>query len=443
MRTLFTDFKIEKRLLTALAEGGYEQATPIQENVFSLAMSGADVCGIAQTGTGKTLAYLLPLLNSWKYDKAKEPTMVVLVPTRELVIQVVETAQRLTEKMGTTIVGIYGGVNINTQRLQLQSTGADLIVATPGRFYDLAVTGGFKVRSVRKLVLDEVDEMLNLGFRAQLRNILELLPQRRQNLLFSATMIPEVETFVDEYFQDLQRVEAAPAGTPVESISQWAYEVPNFHTKINLLRLLLRDPDLSRVIVFAATKSLANDIHELLAQDDPEMVGLIHSNKEQNYRIATVRRFAEGTLRVLIATDIVARGIDISGVSHVINFDLPEESAQYIHRIGRTGRADQKGSAISFLLPKDEAAREAIEALMGFAIPVRELPDDLEISTQLTKDEIPKEFIEEAAPPKKYEGGGAFHEKKAKNKKVNTVISRKERMMKKYGKPIKRSGRKK
>ncbi|RYZ24523.1 MAG: DEAD/DEAH box helicase, partial [Chitinophagaceae bacterium] len=337
---------------------------------------------------------------------------------------------------------VYGGVNINTQRLSLQ-TGADLVVATPGRFYDLAVTGGFKVRSVRKLVLDEVDEMLSLGFRPQLRNILELLPQRRQNLLFSATMIPEVETFVDEYFQDLKRVEAAPAGTPVESITQLAYEVPNFHTKMNLLKLLLGNPELSKVIVFTATKSLANDVHELLATDEPDAVGLIHSNKEQNHRINTVRRFADGSLRVLIATDIVARGIDISGVSHVINFDLPEEPAHYIHRIGRTGRANQKGSAISFLLEKDEAARTAIEELMGFPIPVEPLPEELEISSQLTKDEMPKEYIVDIAPVKKYEGGGAFHEKSAKNKKVNVVISRKERMMKKYGKPIKRGGRKK
>ena len=261
---MFTDFKIEKRLLSTIEDLGYSIPTTIQEKVFSVVMSGADVCGIAQTGTGKTLAYLLPLLNQWKYSKTKEPQILVIVPTRELVTQVVDAVKDLSAQLSITAIGIYGGVNINTQRLELQN-GCDVLVATPGRLYDLAVTGGFKVKSIKKLVIDEVDEMLNLGFRTQLRNIMDLLPARRQNLLFSATLTEEVEVLMNEYFDNPVRVEAAPAGTPVENIVQSAYEVPNFYTKVNLLKLLLNeDESMTKVLVFAATKKLADELHEEL-----------------------------------------------------------------------------------------------------------------------------------------------------------------------------------
>ncbi|RYY93788.1 MAG: DEAD/DEAH box helicase [Chitinophagaceae bacterium] len=440
---MFRDLNLDKRLLRALDDLGYTTPTLIQEKVFSVAMSGVDLCGIAQTGTGKTLAYLLPLLNQWKYDKAREPQILVLVPTRELVVQVVDVARSLSAHLGATITGVYGGVNINTQRLQF-AEGADVLVATPGRFYDLAVTGAFKVRSIKKLVIDEVDEMLNLGFRAQLRNIPDLLPQRRQNLLFSATMIPEVEAFMQEYFPDPTRVEAAPAGTPVAGITQSAYAVPNFHTKVNLLRLLLKDEAFRKVLVFTASKAQADELFGMLAEDTEGGMGLIHSNKEQNHRINTVRQFRDGSLRVLVATDIVARGIDVTGVSHVINFDLPDEPASYIHRIGRTGRADQRGNAISLVLQKDAATVEAIEALMGMQLPFAELPEALEISTVLTADELPTVYMKDTPPPKKREeGGAAFHERSAKRQKVNVRVSRREQMQQKYGKPIKRGAKKK
>ena len=184
----FKEFNLNKRILNALDDLGYTTPTTIQEKVFSVVMSGADVCGIAQTGTGKTLAYLLPLLNGWKFSKEKDPQILVLVPTRELVTQVVDTVKSLATYLSLDVKGVYGGVNINTQRLEM-ANGCDVLVATPGRLYDLAVTGAFKVKTIKKLVIDEMDEMLNLGFRAQLKNILDLLPQRRQNLLFSATLI--------------------------------------------------------------------------------------------------------------------------------------------------------------------------------------------------------------------------------------------------------------
>ncbi|WP_460569033.1 DEAD/DEAH box helicase [Flaviaesturariibacter terrae] len=442
---MFRDLNLDKRLLRALDDLGYTTPTPIQEKVFSVAMSGADVCGIAQTGTGKTLAYLLPLLNQWKYNKAREPQILVLVPTRELVQQVVDVVTSLSVYLGATVAGLYGGVNINTQRLQF-ADGADVLVATPGRFYDLAVTGAFKVRSIRKLVIDEVDEMLNLGFRAQLRNIFDLLPERRQNLLFSATLIPEVESLFSEYFDRLERVEAAPAGTPVEQVTQIAYELPNFHSKVSFLQWLLReDPSLQRIVVFTASKKQADELAALLEPGLPGEVGVIHSNKDQNARFLTVRRFQAGELRVLVATDIVARGIDISGVSHVVNFDLPEAPEHYIHRIGRTGRAGERGIAVSLLTPFQADRRKELEEFLGRPLDITELPEGVPLSDILIDEEQPKVHMKELSmklPPKE-ERGPAFHEKKAKNRKVNTVIPRKERMMAKYGKPIKRGGRKK
>lgn len=440
----FEDFKIEKRILNALTDGGYTTPTTIQEKVFSVVMSGADVCGIAQTGTGKTLAYLLPLLNQWKYNREKEPQILVMVPTRELVAQVVETVKALTPQLSLTVMGVYGGVNINSQRLELEP-GCDVLVATPGRLYDLAVTNAFKVKSIKKLVIDEVDEMLALGFRPQLQNIMDLLPKRRQNLLFSATLTEEVAVLLEDYFDNPVRVEAAPAGTPIKQVEQRAYAVPNFYTKINLLKLLLKeDASLTKVLVFAATRKLADELYEELEADFADTLGVIHSNKAQNDRFRTVEAFKDGTYRVLIATDIVARGIDIAGVSHVINFDLPETPEHYIHRIGRTGRADQTGHALSFFTEKEAAMKAEIEASMQQAIPVLDLPAHLEISNRLTDDELPQVYEKRIplAAPKKEERGAAFHAKSAKNSKVNVRVSHKEKMMKKYGKPKKRPGKK-
>ena len=440
----FKDFRIEKRLLQAVTDLGYTTPTTIQEKVFSVVMSGADVCGIAQTGTGKTLAYLLPLLNGWKYSKTKEPQILVIVPTRELVTQVVDVVKNVATPLGVTAIGVYGGVNINTQRLELQA-GCDVLVATPGRLYDLAVTGAFKVKSIKKLVIDEVDEMLNLGFRTQLKNILDLLPQRRQNLLFSATLAEEVDALLQDYFVNPVKVEAAPAGTPVENIEQSVYEVPNFYTKVNLLKLLLNeDATMTKVLVFAATKKLADALFAELETDFEGTVGLIHSNKEQNHRFTTVRNFKEGVYRFIIATDIVARGIDVAEVSHVINFDLPDGPENYIHRIGRTGRADKKGQAISFVTEADNKNLQAIEDFMKLPIQVSPLPQHLEMATRLTEDELPKVQMKEIKVklPKKGERGPAFHQKSAKNSKVNKRVSRKEEMKKKYGKPIKKSGKK-
>jgi len=443
----FSDLNLNSPLLKALDELGLSTPTTIQEKVYSVVMSGRDVCGIAQTGTGKTFAYLLPCLRQWTFskDKIPQPQIFIIVPTRELVAQVVENIKSLTPYMSLIAVGVYGGANINTQQLELMK-GVDVLVATPGRFYDLAMNGAFKTKTIKKIVIDEVDEMLNLGFRTQLKNILDLLPPKRQNLMFSATITEDVEALIETYFNNPVRVEAAPTGTPLENIEQTVYEVPNFYTKVNLLELLLTgDESMTKVLVFAATKKLADELHEQLEAKFPGAVGVIHSNKEQNYRFNTVKQFKDAVFRFVIATDVVARGIDVAEVSHVINFDVPEVAENYIHRIGRTGRADKKGIAITFITEKEKTSFSAIETLMKYKVPVSSLPPDLIVSDELTEEEKPKIFMKTDAikPKKKDDAGPAFHEKSAKNSKVNFIVPHKERMMKKYGKPIKRAPKKK
>jgi ATP-dependent RNA helicase RhlE len=440
----FDDLNLNTPLRTALDDLGYKNPTTIQQKVFSVVMSGRDVCGIAQTGTGKTLAYLLPCLRQWKFSKNKTPQILIVVPTRELVVQVVETVKALTTCMSLTVAGVYGGTNINTQRAEV-AKGVDVLVATPGRLYDLAVTGAFKTKLIKKLVIDEVDEMLNLGFRTQLKNILDLLPPKRQNLLFSATITEDVEALIDMYFNDPVRVEAAPAGTPLENIIQTGYEVPNFYTKVNLLELLLtEDETMTKVLVFVATKQLADQLYEQLEVKFPGTAGVIHSNKEQNHRFNTVKQFKEGSYRFIIATDIVARGIDIAEVTHVINFDTPEVPENYIHRIGRTGRADKKGIAVTFITEKEKSLLSAIETLMKYKVRVVSLPAKLIVSDVLTEDEKPKIFMKSIPVKlsKKDEAGPAFHQKSAKNSKVNFIVKHKDRMMKKYGKPLTRGQKK-
>ncbi len=432
----FHDLNLNTPLLNALDDLGYKNPTSIQHKVFSVAMSGRDVCGIAQTGTGKTLAYLLPCLKQWKFSKDKSPQILIIVPTRELVVQVVETTRSLTTYMNLVAVGVYGGVNINTQKKELVN-GADVLVATPGRLYDLAMNGAFKTKMIKKLVIDEVDEMLNLGFRTQLKSILDLIPPKRQNLMFSATITGDVEALMGSYFTDPVKVEAAPTGTPLENIIQIGYDVSNFYTKVNLLHLLLtEDESMTRVLVFAATKTLADQLYEQLEAKFPGSAGVIHSNKEQNHRFNTVKQFRNGTYRFIIATDIVARGIDINEVTHVINFDVPAIPENYIHRIGRTGRADKNGIAITFITEKEEPLLQAIESLMNMQVRLLTLPSHLVRSEELTEDEKPVVFMKtiQLKVPKKEEPGPSFHPKSAKNSKVNFVVSRKDRMMAKYGK---------
>ena len=440
----FTDLNLSTPLLNALADLGYTKPTTIQHKAFTVIMSGRDVCGIAQTGTGKTFAYLLPTLRLMKFSKTRSVQLLILVPTRELVLQVVEAIRKLTTYMTIEVDGIYGGTNINPQKERVEK-GSDIIVATPGRLMDLILHGSLDVKMIKKLVIDEMDEMLNLGFRTQIKNILDLLPAKRQNLLFSATITEEVEKLMQIYFNDPVKIEAAPTGTPLENIEQTGYAVPNFYTKVNLLTYLLyKDKTMSKVLVFVSTKQLADDLFAELEAIFPEEAGVIHSNKAQNFRFKAVKQFQEGNCRFLIATDIVARGIDVAEVSHVINFDMPDVAETYIHRIGRTGRADRKGISIAMITPKEEKTKASIEELMHYSIPLLPLPADLEISDVLTEDEKPKFYMktDRVKLPKKKDVGPAFHEKSAKNSKVNQKVTRKDQMKKKYKKPIKRKPKK-
>jgi ATP-dependent RNA helicase RhlE len=437
----FDQLNLNKPLLNAIADLGYTEPTTIQHKAFSVIMSGRDVVGIAQTGTGKTFAYLLPCLRQWSFKKEKSTEILIMVPTRELVVQVVEQVQKLCKYMNVTVAGVYGGANIRTQA-DAVIMAPDIVVGTPGRLLDLAIDGSLRVKGIKRLVIDEVDEMLNMGFRTQITSILDKLPARRQNLMFSATITDEVQAVIEVFFNNPSRIEAAPAGTPLENISQVAYKVPNFNTKVNLLELLLRDSAMSKVLVFTYSRKMSDDLYEQMEKRFPGETGIIHSGRSQPQRFAAVKMFHEGKIRILIATDLVARGLDIAEVTHVINFDIPDVEENYIHRIGRTGRADRKGIAITLITARDEEQKSRIESMMSYTIPEAALPNELEISDVLTEDELPKVSTKEVEVklPKKEEVGPSFHEKKDKNKKVNMHMTRAMQMREKYGKPKTKGG---
>ncbi len=416
----FEDLNLSKQLQAAIVELGFEQPTPIQAEAYSVVLSGRDLVGIAQTGTGKTFAYMLPLLRDLKFSKDINPRILILVPTRELVVQAVEQIQSLTKYLSLRILGVFGGVNINTQRQNL-ALGTDILVATPGRLYDLTVNGALQLKAVKKLVIDEVDIMLDEGFRFQLTNIFDLLPKSRQNIMFSATMTEEIDALIDDFFVAPVRIAIAISGTPLENISQTAYPVLNFNTKVNLLEYLLSDrEDYRKVLVFVSGKSMADRLFEALEVSYGAGCGVIHSNKTQNFRLKTVQQFEKGKTRVLVATDLMARGLDFEKISHVINFDVPTFPENYIHRIGRTGRAKEPGKSILFFTAKEENAKEAIETLMAYTIPVMEFPDEVEINQELIPEERPKNLMPNPHRNQKMEiKGASFHEKKLKNTKTN------------------------
>ncbi len=416
----FKDLNITPALLKALNDLGFDTPTPIQEKAFPVVMSGKDVVAIAQTGTGKTFAYLLPILRQLNFSNQKQPRVLIIVPTRELVVQVTDEIKKLTAYMNIRYAGIYGGANINTQK-QLIYKGLDILVATPGRLMDMFLSRALQFHSIQKLVIDEVDEMLNLGFRSQLLSIMEAIPAKRQNLLFSATLDEDVEKMIAGYFHQPVYLELVARGTPVEKITQCAYYVPNFNTKINLLEyLLLTDESVKKILVFVKNKKLGDLLFKSIEPKFIGEIGIIHSNKTQPQRFSSLKKFLEGNNRVLIATDIIARGLDIPEVSHVLNFDTPKEPGDYIHRIGRTGRADKEGSTITFISDAEKLFQTKIETLMNKKIAMLDLPLEVEISDILISEEKP---IKKDKNLKKFnkpvEAKGAFHEKKDKNKKVN------------------------
>ena len=393
----FSDLNINTPLFNVLDELGYVNPTPIQIKAFPAIMSGKDLVGIAQTGTGKTFAYLLPILRQMTYSDQKHPRVLIVVPTRELVLQVVSEIEKLTKYINVRFAGVYGGTNINTQK-QLVYNGLDILVATPGRLIDLNLSGVLRLKNIQRFVIDEVDEMLNLGFRSVLVSIMEMLPERRQNLMFSATLTTEVAGIIRDFFDLAQTIEIAPHGTPLDQIVQRAYHVPNYFTKLNLMNYLLEnDSEMNKVLVFVATKKLADRLFEDLSTKTSKPIGVIHSNKSQNNRINTINGFESGSIQLLIATDLISRGLDISDVTHVVNFDTPEVPSDYIHRIGRTGRADKTGVSVTFINETERKYQAEIEALMKKTIPMFSLPETIEISSVFTEDERPllydKEYL--------------------------------------------------
>ena len=436
----FRDLNLKKPLWNALDDLGYQTPTTIQSTGFNVMMSGADTIGIAQTGTGKTLAYLLPCLCMWKFSKDPHPQILILVPTRELVAQVVSEVEKLTSFMNVAVGGVYGGTNMNTQAAMVLQ-GLDILVGTPGRVLDLAKSGSLQLKHIKKVVIDEVDETLSLGFRPQLLHIFEFLPTKKQFMVFSATLSEEVSVFLEDYLISPVRVEAARAASTLDKIDQSGYHVPNFLSKIILLEHLLDQmPTEAKMLVFVSSRALADLVFEKLEPNFAEVLGIIHSNKAQNFRFDTVQAFQAGDTRILIATDLIARGIDVTDVSHVINFDIPESTENYIHRIGRTGRADKNGIAITFITEKDQRMLDSIEALTQKEIPLIAIPSDLEWSTELLEFEKPKVEVpgKMLKLPKRDNVGASFHEKKAKNKKVNVRYDHKKAMQEKYGKPKKK-----
>lgn len=421
----FDEFKLNRQILNAVEEAGFTEATPIQEKAIGPVLSGQDLFGIAQTGTGKTAAYVLPMLMKLKYAQGENPRALILVPTRELAMQIEEQVKLFSTYTDLRTVVIFGGLGPKTQKEAI-AKGVDILVATPGRFLDLYLTGDINTRSLQFLVLDEADKMMDMGFIGSIHRILEVVPRKRQNLLFSATMSDLVHKIAGDFLKNPLTVEVAAQATPAQTVTQLMYAVPNFKTKINLLQNLLKnDEEFKRLIIFCKTKTVADNINSFIVRRFGEdAVRVIHANKGQNTRINSINSFKEGNIRVLVATDVASRGIDVSEVSHVINFDVPIIIEDYVHRIGRTGRAFNEGTAITFYNEAERYYIDKIEKLIRQQIPELQLPK--EVFVEETPYEEKQLIAREIDAQKRKENPdfkGAFHEKKkqypAAGKKVN------------------------
>ncbi|MDJ0608942.1 MAG: DEAD/DEAH box helicase [Kiloniellales bacterium] len=367
----FADFGLADPIQRALKARKYQSPTPIQVRAIPELLAGRDLLGIAQTGTGKTAAFALPILQRLSENRRNTPRncprALVLAPTRELAIQIGEAFQAYGRDLPLRQAVIFGGVNQKPQ-VQALSQGVDIVIATPGRLLDLLGQGRLGLAAVECFVLDEADRMLDMGFVRDVRKIVAVLPEARQSLLFSATMPGEIGRLAGEMLRRPVRVEVAPQATPIERIAQSVYHVAA-GDKTALLADLLADRALRRVIVFARTKHRANRVAQKL-----ERLAIaaeaIHGNKSQNARQRALERFRAGRVRVLVATDIAARGIDVEGITHVINYELPNEPESYVHRIGRTARAGAGGAALSFCDPAERGYLRDIERLIRMRLAV-------------------------------------------------------------------------
>jgi ATP-dependent RNA helicase RhlE len=376
--TDFASLGLTAAIARAPAARGYATPTPIQAQAIPLVLAGRDLLGIAQTGTGKTAAFALPILDRLVRRPAPAPRggarVLVLAPTRELASQIAAAFRAYAGPEPITVATAFGGVPIN-RHVREAARGAHVLVATPGRLIDLIERRALTLSAVEVLVLDEADQMLDLGFIHALRRIVPLLPKTRQTLLFSATMPPAIAELAGRYLTDPARVSVAPQATTAERIAQRAYHVAP-QDKPALLAHVLTGPGIDRALVFTRTKHGADKVVRKLAADGVDAAA-IHGNKSQPQRERALAAFRAGATRILVATDIAARGVDVPGVSHVINYEIPNVPEQYVHRIGRTARAGAAGIAIAFVAPDERPYLRDIEKVTRQTVPVSTLPEDL------------------------------------------------------------------
>jgi ATP-dependent RNA helicase RhlE len=359
----FQALGLDPHILKAIQEAGYTEPTPIQAAAIPAIIAGGDLIGIAQTGTGKTAAFTLPILTQLAAHPRRGITQVlILAPTRELVVQIEENVLAYARHLPLSIAKVFGGVGERPQMEALRR-GCEVVIATPGRLLDLMKRRHGNFTHLRHLVLDEADRMLDMGFLPDIRRIVQALPMTRQTLLFSATLSKEIEAVTKEFQQRPQVVQIGKRSNPAETVAQFVYEVP-MHLKQSLLGHLLEDESLNMVLVFTRTKHGADRLARKLEQQGVRCATL-HANRSQNQRLKALADFKSGAVRVLVATDIAARGIDVDGISHVVNYDFPMHSEDYVHRIGRTGRAQAIGDAISFVTPEDHASLRSLEKFIG------------------------------------------------------------------------------
>lgn len=365
----FRALNLSPQIVHAVRDAGYTEPTPIQVAAIPLISAGHDIIGIAQTGTGKTAAYVLPILMKLAASKpngqTRGPHALVVAPTRELVVQIAENVRAYAKHIRLRMATVFGGVSERPQIEALRS-GVDLVVATPGRLIDLMEQRAANLSGVEFFVLDEADRMLDMGFLPPIRRIVKALPQKRQTLMFSASLSREIEALTQQFQRSPRIVQIGRRANPAETVTQFAYEVPS-HLKFSLLLHLLGNPKFDTVLVFTRTKHGADKIARRLESSGIK-TGTIHSNRSQNQRLRALKDFKSGAVRVLVATDIAARGIDVDGISHVVNYDFPMHSEDYVHRIGRTGRAHAIGDAISFITPEDHGPLRSLERFIGRGI---------------------------------------------------------------------------
>jgi ATP-dependent RNA helicase RhlE len=365
----FRQLNLSQQILRAVQDAGYTEPTPIQVAAIPHILAGHDLIGIAQTGTGKTAAFVLPILTklgaAMQNGQKRGTRALVVAPTRELVVQIEENVRAYAKHLPVRMATVFGGVSERPQLEALRS-GVDLVVATPGRLIDLMQQRAANFSQLEFLVLDEADRMLDMGFLPPIRQIVKALPQKRQTLMFSASLSREIEKLTHEFQRSPKIIEIGRRANPADTVTQLAYEV-RAHLKPALLLHLLADPQFDTVLVFTRTKRGADKIARKL-EAAGITTGTIHSNRSQNQRLRALKDFKSGVVRVLVATDIAARGIDVDGISHVVNYDFPMHSEDYVHRIGRTGRALAIGDAISFITPEDRGPLHSLERFIGRGI---------------------------------------------------------------------------